>query len=639
MNGAENLTMTGSSNPRAENLNWLSEVASAVSKGALNRHNPSQSQNVKTSASATNVHNLGRNSSPMLIANSSNMFSPSTVLTRTSDANNVRMFATPFHVERTRQVQPISVPITGTSTTLYYSQATHTTPYSNFIQGTYSPLPFSTTASQTPVTNPPVCHPNSQRSYLQVDNYPSLVSVQTIGSAHGQLPNSHSYLQRSQLPSSPTNLTLSSSLNQGRFFQQGRSILISRSPEGVVVHSPLERDPAHIQIQLSPVLPSDDIVQRKSIASTDSMLGSSSCSPVTDNVMNSVQATDFSLLKDHLSNQPSTSPSHIGYKLPTGKEGSLKHRILRPPSINIVDPPQSLVADAPLSAPPIRTYREASPKQTRSIPSSGYRSFSSSASSLTETSNRAASSGVSPNNMFINHRSSLSSGSPSPAPPISPTSTALKYPQSFMKGAIIQLANNQLKTVENMTTEDFIECGILSPTLKIDSSTVVSIEKMPSSGSAKLGFQVGQDSIQITVEAPLEHPFFVYKRGWSSCSPERSAQRYGLSCHKLKIGDTCISLTDKSDFENCEQKNVNSCETNLNTLDKNQNKLEKPTEDLKIESENLPLITNSSLMEKKLKLIAEKTSFKADQSTISRKRKRRWSAPDNLSQNEEGSSS
>ena len=41
----------------------------------------------------------------------------------------------------------------------------------------------------------------------------------------------------------------------------------------------------------------------------------------------------------------------------------------------------------------------------------------------------------------------------------------------------------------------------------------------------------------------MEHPFFVFGRGWSSCSPERTRQRYGLHCFKLVVGDICISLT------------------------------------------------------------------------------------------------
>jgi hypothetical protein len=50
---------------------------------------------------------------------------------------------------------------------------------------------------------------------------------------------------------------------------------------------------------------------------------------------------------------------------------------------------------------------------------------------------------------------------------------------------------------------------------------------------------------QVTVEATLEHPFFVFNQGWSSCDPERTLLRYGLECHKLSVGDMCISLTHK----------------------------------------------------------------------------------------------
>lgn len=49
----------------------------------------------------------------------------------------------------------------------------------------------------------------------------------------------------------------------------------------------------------------------------------------------------------------------------------------------------------------------------------------------------------------------------------------------------------------------------------------------------------------MTVEATLEHPFFVFNQGWSSCDPQRTLQRYGLECHKLSVNDVCISLTHK----------------------------------------------------------------------------------------------
>lgn len=52
-------------------------------------------------------------------------------------------------------------------------------------------------------------------------------------------------------------------------------------------------------------------------------------------------------------------------------------------------------------------------------------------------------------------------------------------------------------------------------------------------------------SLQVTVEATLEHPFFVFGQGWSSCDPERTMQRFGLRCQRLSVGDVCISLTHK----------------------------------------------------------------------------------------------
>lgn len=65
------------------------------------------------------------------------------------------------------------------------------------------------------------------------------------------------------------------------------------------------------------------------------------------------------------------------------------------------------------------------------------------------------------------------------------------------------------------------------------------------SGNGFTRFVVGEHKVQVTVEATLEHPFFVFGQGWSSCEPERSLHRYGLDCQRLSVGDVCISLTHK----------------------------------------------------------------------------------------------
>lgn len=72
------------------------------------------------------------------------------------------------------------------------------------------------------------------------------------------------------------------------------------------------------------------------------------------------------------------------------------------------------------------------------------------------------------------------------------------YPPHFMKGSIIQLANGDLKRVEDLRTEDFVHSAEISNDLKIDSSTVVKIDENPDRGTALLGFSVGEHRVQVS---------------------------------------------------------------------------------------------------------------------------------------------
>lgn len=142
------------------------------------------------------------------------------------------------------------------------------------------------------------------------------------------------------------------------------------------------------------------------------------------------------------------------------------------------------------------------------------------------------------------------SSSISPTAVTSPTSVSapespstLQYPICFRKGSLIQLADGALRKVEEMQTQDFLACTKYSPDLIVDTIVIAKLEESNKSCSVFITFEVGKS--EWTVEAPLEHPFYVYQRGWSSFSPERSRARYGLDCHKLKAGDTCISLKKK----------------------------------------------------------------------------------------------
>ncbi|KAM6899306.1 ataxin-1a [Xenentodon cancila] len=144
---------------------------------------------------------------------------------------------------------------------------------------------------------------------------------------------------------------------------------------------------------------------------------------------------------------------------------------------------------------------------------------------------------------------------PAPSPlvaasaPTPPSSAVVSpsLPPYFIKGSIIQLANGELKRVEDLKTEDFIQSAEISSELKIDSSTVERIEGSHTSPNfAVVQFSVGEHRTQVNVEVLLEYPFFVFGQGWSSCCPERTTQLLELPCSKLSVGDVCISLTLKN---------------------------------------------------------------------------------------------
>ncbi|XP_042321231.1 ataxin-1 isoform X2 [Sceloporus undulatus] len=73
-------------------------------------------------------------------------------------------------------------------------------------------------------------------------------------------------------------------------------------------------------------------------------------------------------------------------------------------------------------------------------------------------------------------------------------------PPYFMKGSIIQLANGELKKVEDLKTEDFIQSAEISSDLKIDSSTVERIDDSHNPGIAMIQFAVGEHRAQVVPE-------------------------------------------------------------------------------------------------------------------------------------------
>ncbi len=77
-------------------------------------------------------------------------------------------------------------------------------------------------------------------------------------------------------------------------------------------------------------------------------------------------------------------------------------------------------------------------------------------------------------------------------------STLTNVPSYFTRGSIIQLANGELRRVEDLRTEDFVQSAELTEGLKIDSSTVLKVEEDHRRGVAHIGFLVGEQKAQVS---------------------------------------------------------------------------------------------------------------------------------------------
>ncbi|KAK5872932.1 hypothetical protein PBY51_013590 [Eleginops maclovinus] len=124
----------------------------------------------------------------------------------------------------------------------------------------------------------------------------------------------------------------------------------------------------------------------------------------------------------------------------------------------------------------------------------------------------------------------------------------------FVAGSLIELRDGRLRRVEHLQTEDFLLGALACPDLCLSSCTVQSISPSASASSSsssssssstisRLLILLHDQQSQELVDVYVEYPFFVRGRGWSSCSPLRTARLCGLHCHQLSVGDICLALT------------------------------------------------------------------------------------------------
>ncbi|XP_074469174.1 uncharacterized protein LOC141754143 [Sebastes fasciatus] len=115
----------------------------------------------------------------------------------------------------------------------------------------------------------------------------------------------------------------------------------------------------------------------------------------------------------------------------------------------------------------------------------------------------------------------------------------------FVAGSLIELRDGRLRRVEHLQTEDFLLGSQACPDLRLSCCTVQNISPSASSSStiSRLLILLHDQQSQELVDVYVEYPFFVRGRGWSSCSPQRTARLCGLHCRQLSVGDICLALT------------------------------------------------------------------------------------------------
>ncbi|KAM8830282.1 uncharacterized protein ACB058_018623 isoform 1-T2 [Synchiropus picturatus] len=114
---------------------------------------------------------------------------------------------------------------------------------------------------------------------------------------------------------------------------------------------------------------------------------------------------------------------------------------------------------------------------------------------------------------------------------------------NFTKGSLIELASGRLKRVEELKTEDFLRSADTSPEFHLSTCTVLLISASSAQGFSHLQVHLTDRNTQELLKVLVEYPFFVQHKGWSSCSPQRTSQLYGLPCRQLAEGDVCLVLT------------------------------------------------------------------------------------------------
>lgn len=132
----------------------------------------------------------------------------------------------------------------------------------------------------------------------------------------------------------------------------------------------------------------------------------------------------------------------------------------------------------------------------------------------------------------------------------------------------------------------------------------------------------------------MEHPFYVYGQGWASCHPDRTLQCYGLKVHRLQVGDILVSLTPR-ESTSCPSTRSSTITTTATTTAMTARQVSRTSNSssgLATGSEHKFNVDKSLLPPPPPLPLAHSPNEPLD---VSNSRKRRWSAPDQICDDDE----
>ncbi|XP_052900109.1 ataxin-1-like [Anopheles moucheti] len=129
--------------------------------------------------------------------------------------------------------------------------------------------------------------------------------------------------------------------------------------------------------------------------------------------------------------------------------------------------------------------------------------------------------------------------------------TTVLKPKMFLRGSLISFRNGVKKPVEQVRLEDFLLTAAISPDVRLTEAQTRRITPRYSSSPGDslkrilVRFAYDQQQRHGALETTIDYPFFVTTKGWTSYSPERTFNSYGLECAPMEVGDVFIVLVPR----------------------------------------------------------------------------------------------